>query len=85
MALLLRKIDTILINSDSFQRMVWSTNKRLKKARYLVALIVTGRIFNTYNFSSNTLSSLDLSLVDESLILEHGKYARMKLIGNQNI
>lgn len=70
MALLLRKIDTILINSDSFQRMVWSTNKRLKKARYLVALIVTGRIFNTYNFSSNTLSSLDLSLVDESLILE---------------
>lgn len=70
MALLLRKIDTTLIHSNSFQRMTGSTDKRLKKARYLIALIITGRVFQTYTFSSTTLSSLDLKLIDDEIILE---------------
>lgn len=68
-ALVLRKIDTTLIHSDSFQRMTGSTDKRLKKTRYLVALIVTGKILKTYRFSSTDLASLDLNKIDRNLIM----------------
>lgn len=68
-ALILRKIDTTLIHSDSFQRMTGSTDKRLKKTRYLVALIVTGKILKTYRFSSTDLVSVDLNKIDRNLIM----------------
>ena len=70
MALLLRKIDATLRKARRFSNVKGGTEKRLKKARYVIALIVAGRYFGTYNFSATKLASINIASIDESQILE---------------
>lgn len=69
-ALLLRKIDTTLRKARRFNQETGGTEKRLKKARYVIALIVTGRSLGTYNFSATKFASINLTSINEDQILE---------------
>lgn len=70
MAMLLRKIDNTLLGSSIFRKSTNSADKRLKKARYVVGLIVLGRLFGTYNFSAKKIAEMDNSQITEQHIME---------------
>ena len=70
MAMLLRKIDNTLLGSFIFRKSTNSADKRLKKARYVVGLIVLGRLFGTYNFSATKIAEMDVGQIAEQHIME---------------
>lgn len=70
MAMLLRKIDNTLLGSFVFRKSTNSADKRLKKARYVVGLIVLGRLFGTYNFSATKIAEMDVGQITEQHIME---------------
>ena len=71
-AMLLRRVDNTILISPNYIKSIHtsSSDKRLKKARYMVGLIVLGRKVGTYNFSATKIANLDLNQITEDEIMD---------------
>lgn len=72
MAMLLRRVDDTILTSANYKKSIHtsSSDKRLKKARYMVGLIVLGRKIGTYNFSATKIVNLNLDQITNEDIIE---------------
>lgn len=78
LARLSRRIDKKLL--EVVKRGIGNTERMVKRSRYVVGLVVLGRVTGTYNYSVNQLLKLNDSVITDAIIEETARYVAQKYI-----